>query len=76
MVSSSYVHTENVSPEEYRLVKKRDIIRNHMDKTIASSEYRLAIITCGCKAKCKTARCSCYKLGIKYTPSCGCDAEG
>ena len=34
----------------------------------------LELVTCGCKTKCKTARCSCFKSGLKCTVACGCDA--
>ena len=37
-------------------------------------EACLQLVTCGCKSKCKTVRCSCYKKGLRCTPACGCDA--
>ena len=37
-------------------------------------EACLQLVTCGCKSKCKTVRCTCYKKGLRCTPACGCDA--
>ena len=36
----------------------------------------LELITCGCKSKCRTQACRCYKIGQACIPACGCDAEG
>ena len=33
----------------------------------------LELVTCGCKAKCRTARCSCFKTNLSCTYVCGCD---
>ena len=37
-------------------------------------EACLQLVTCGCKSKCKTVQCTCYKKGLRCTPACGCDA--
>jgi hypothetical protein len=34
------------------------------------------LVTCGCKSKCKTARCSCFKKNMQCTAACGCDVVG
>jgi len=34
----------------------------------------LQLMTCGCKSKCQTARCTCFKKELKCTSACGCDA--
>ena len=33
----------------------------------------LELVTCGCNAKCRTARCSCFKTNLNWTYACGCD---
>ena len=33
----------------------------------------LEFITCGCQAKCRMARCSCFKTNPNCTYACGCD---
>ena len=33
----------------------------------------LDLVTCGCKAKCRTARCSCFKTNLSCTYACGVD---
>ena len=33
----------------------------------------LELVTCGCKAKCRTARCSCFKTNLSCRYACGCD---
>jgi len=33
----------------------------------------LELVTCGCKAKCRTARCSCFKTNLSCTYASGCD---
>ena len=38
-------------------------------------EACLQLVTCGCKSKCKTVRCTCYKKGLRCTLACGCDAS-
>lgn len=34
----------------------------------------LELVTCGCKSKCSTARCTCFRNNFKCTPACACDA--
>ena len=34
----------------------------------------LELVSCGCKSKCKTGRCSCFRKDLKCTYACGCDA--
>ena len=34
----------------------------------------LQLVTCGCKAKCKTARCTCFINNLQCISACGCDA--
>ena len=36
----------------------------------------LQLISCGCKSKCRTAACECYKSEQVCTPLCVCNAEG
>ena len=36
----------------------------------------LELVTCGCKTRCKTARCKCFKINPKCTNACGCDSDG
>ena len=33
----------------------------------------LELVTCGCKVKCRTARCGCFKTNLSCTYACGCD---
>ena len=33
----------------------------------------LELVTWGCNAKCRTARCSCFKRNLSCTYACGCD---
>ena len=35
----------------------------------------ISLISCGCKKKCRTANCKCYKNNQQCTPLCGCDAN-
>ena len=34
----------------------------------------LELVTCGCKSKCRTVRCSCFRKDIKCYYACSCDA--
>ena len=34
----------------------------------------LELVTCGCKSKCRTVRCSCFRKDIKCSYTCSCDA--
>ena len=34
----------------------------------------LELVSCSCKSKCKTGRCSCFRKDLKCTYACGCDA--
>ena len=34
----------------------------------------IELVTCGCKLKCKTARCSCFKGSMQCANACDCDA--
>jgi hypothetical protein len=34
----------------------------------------LQLVTCGCKSKCRTARCTCYLKNLQCISACGCDA--
>jgi len=34
----------------------------------------LELVTCSCKTKCNTARCTCFKNNMKCTNACGCDS--
>ena len=34
----------------------------------------LELVTCGCKSKCRTIRCSCFRKDIKCSYACSCDA--
>lgn len=36
----------------------------------------LQLVTCGCKTKCRTARCKCYRSGQLCMFECACDATG
>lgn len=33
----------------------------------------LELVTYGCKSKCRTARCTCFKKNLNCTYACGCD---
>ena len=33
-----------------------------------------AVPSCGCKKKCVSVRCKCFKSNLRCTPACGCDA--
>jgi len=39
-------------------------------------ESCLQLIFCGCKSKCRTAACKCYKSEQVCTPLCVCNADG
>jgi hypothetical protein len=34
----------------------------------------LELMTCGCKSKCRTARCRCFKISLQCTSACECNA--
>lgn len=34
----------------------------------------LELVTCGCKSKCRTVQCTCFRKNLKCTYACGCDA--
>jgi len=34
----------------------------------------LELVACGCKSKCRTARCTCFRENFRCTFACGCDA--
>ena len=38
-------------------------------------EACIELVTCGCKSKCKTAQCKCFKSGQRCILACKCDAE-
>ena len=35
----------------------------------------MELVSCMCKAKCKTARCQCARNKLRCMPACGCNAE-
>ena len=68
-------HIDVASPTETRAWKKEsEGIQAVWSRLPPIPDVCLELVTCGCKSKCKTAGCSCFRKNLKCTSACGCEA--
>jgi len=68
-------HIDVASPTETRAWKKEsEGIQAVWSRLPHIPDACLKLVTRGCKSKCKTAGCSCFRKNMKCTSACGCEA--
>jgi hypothetical protein len=54
--------------------KESDCLKPQWTRLPPVPLYCLELLTCSCKKKCKTAKCTCFKNYLKCTNACGCNS--
>ena len=73
---ASRSRTDHCTPptDRYAWTKETSMLSPVWTRLPPIPEACLQLVTCGCKSKCKTVWCTCYKKELRCTPACGYDA--